>query len=237
MSEEARVLGAVFDYPSMMAVMRARANELHIARSDEHTGELAGLPDKYLAKLLGPRPVRRIGMKTMGAVMGVLQMKFIAVVDEEAVRRLEMMAKRYGKQLKTRDDRRVHSQMVTIEFSRRHMQKIGRRGGQARFKIDAKIITKLARAAGKARQAKRRLARKEISWNAIKGAVNESKNEVGGRGKSKASPVTKRARIGVLAGPRLLGSSVEGSKVPTVHPRHREPVRLSPGQTLGPKLG
>lgn len=122
MSEEARVLGAVFDYPSMMAVMRARANELHIARGHEDTSDLSGLPDKYLAKLLGPRPVRRIGMKTMGAVMGVLQMKFIAVVDEEAVRR-------YGKRTRARDERRVHSDIVTLEFSRRFMQKIGKKGG------------------------------------------------------------------------------------------------------------
>lgn len=155
MSDEARQLGTVFDYPSMMSVMRARANELHINRGHEDTADLSGLPDKYLAKLLGPRPVRRIGMKTMGAVMGVLQMKFIAVVDEEAV-------KLYGKRTRARDDRRDSSGTVLLEFSRRHMQKIGRRGGHARFKIAPELIKKLAREAGQARQAKRRLAQRAL---------------------------------------------------------------------------
>jgi len=164
--EGAGVLGEVTDYPSMMRILRERANDLHINRSGEETAKLSGLPDRYLSKLLGPRPVRRIGMRSMGAVLGVLQIKFIAVVDEEAVRR-------YGNRVQKRDERLVRSGTVTIELSRRHMKAIGRKGGQARFKLPAREIKRLARAAGRARQAKRRLAQQPINWNAAKKAAKQ----------------------------------------------------------------
>lgn len=153
------------DYPGFMQALRVRANEIHMSRSDDQNADIAGLPNKYITKLLGPRPVRRVGMKTLGALLGVLGVKLILVIDEEAV-------KRYGHKVRKRDERLVRDKTVTIEFSRRHMQKIGRMGGKARFELPAKQIRKLAREAGLARQAKRRLAHTgEFDWKAVKAAV------------------------------------------------------------------
>jgi hypothetical protein len=152
---EPRSIGEVTDYPSLMKVLRARANELHINRSSDETAKLSGLPDKYMAKLLGPRPVRRIGSKTLGAVLGVLQLKLIAVEDAEAMRL-------YGKRVDKRDDRLVRSEIVTQEFSRRYMQKIGRNGGNKRLDLPPKLRKKLARLGGLAVQAKRRLAQRAL---------------------------------------------------------------------------
>lgn len=165
MTEPQRAIGEIFDYQSMMVVLRLRANELQINRSSDKTADLSGLPDKYFAKLLGPRPVRRIGSKTLGAVLGLLQIKFIAVVDEDAV-------KRYGARVQKRDDRLVRSGNVTIEFSHRHMKRIGSNGGKKRRDLAEKERIRLARIGGLALQAKRRLARTgTIEWKAVKAAA------------------------------------------------------------------
>ena len=72
-------------------------------------------------------------MKTMGAVFGLLQMKLIAVTDLEA-------EKRFGHRVTKRDPRLVHDSIITIELSRRHMQKIKRMGVRARAAALAVLI-------------------------------------------------------------------------------------------------
>jgi hypothetical protein len=64
-------LGDVTDYESLLDTLRARAVERQIAVSGD-ANEVAGLPTGYIQKLIGPRPVRRIGMMSLGAVLGVL---------------------------------------------------------------------------------------------------------------------------------------------------------------------
>ena len=55
-----RVIAEVTDYQDMLAALRARYNELQI--NGERFDEFAGLPRGYLSKLIGARPVRRLGM-------------------------------------------------------------------------------------------------------------------------------------------------------------------------------
>src|SRR5579863_4379400 len=81
-----RQLGEVMDYQSLLEVMRARADQLQLSRGSDDNAALAGLGDRYLSRLLAPNPTRKLGMKTMGAVLGLLQMKLIAVEDADAVR-------------------------------------------------------------------------------------------------------------------------------------------------------
>lgn len=165
MTEPARTIGEFNDYQGFMAALRTRANELHLSRSDDDNADVAGLPNKYIAKLLGPRPVRRVGMKTLGPLLGVLQVKLILVVDEEAVRR-------YGGRVRKRDERLVRNGNVTIEFSHRHMKRIGRNGGKKRALLGKTERIRLARIGGLALQAKRRLARTgTFDWRAVKQAV------------------------------------------------------------------
>ncbi len=154
---EAGKLGEITDYPSMMRVLRERANELHINRSDPDTATITGLPEKYLTKLLGPRPVRRIGMKSMGAVLGGLRIKFIVVIDDEAERLYQLRARRHGMRMPVRDERLVRNGVVQQEFSRNHYRKMGRKGGPN----SRKFMTKR-----RARQLARNAA--HMRWDRIK---------------------------------------------------------------------
>ena len=57
-----RVIGDVDLYEAMLDLWRRRVAELGIA--GERFDEFAGLPRGYLSKLIGERPVRRIGIQS-----------------------------------------------------------------------------------------------------------------------------------------------------------------------------
>src|SRR5262252_9947547 len=60
--EGRRVIADVCSYEDMLATLRSRVNELQI--NGERFDEYAGLPRGYLSKLIGAKPVRKIGMTT-----------------------------------------------------------------------------------------------------------------------------------------------------------------------------
>ena len=156
------VLASFTDYAGMLQAFRDRANERKISMSDEDTATIAGLPDKYLAKLLAPRPVRRIGMLSLGPVLGVLGAKLLLVVDEEACRRLES---RKDVRLKQRNGNLVRSAATTHVLTRRFMQKIGRIGGKTRWKKQRKRDAVAKAKSDKARKAAL------IRWSDVKEAA------------------------------------------------------------------
>jgi hypothetical protein len=49
----------------MIEAMRARAAEQKIAIAGAAVAKVSDLPDYYIAKLLAPRPTRRIGMLSL----------------------------------------------------------------------------------------------------------------------------------------------------------------------------
>jgi hypothetical protein len=118
-------LAEITDYKSMIAAMRARAAERKLALSAEENAIVAGLPSKYLQKLLGSSPVRRLGMASLGPVLGVLGAKLVLVDDAEAERR-------YGSRVKQHDPRLVRSG-TEAQLAERHVQRMGRKGGRARW--------------------------------------------------------------------------------------------------------
>jgi hypothetical protein len=134
MSAEPRVIAVFNTYDGLLDGLRARAAERKLALSSDENATIAGLPDKYLPKLIGSNPIRRLGMGSLGAVAGVLAVKFVMVEDEEAERRLRMLAKRYNKSVKTRNDRLVRDDVTVVRLTRRHMKKIGARGKELRWK-------------------------------------------------------------------------------------------------------
>jgi hypothetical protein len=139
------------NYDELLAAFRARAAERKLVLSDEATADVAGLPAKYLPKLIGSNPVRRIGMISLAPVLGVLGLKILIVEDEEAVAR-------YGSQLKLRNDNLVHGGILEIRLTDRHMRKIRKRGGQNRWaKLTAKQRSALGRKLNKIRWSKPRL--------------------------------------------------------------------------------
>ena len=70
----------------MIAAFRARANERRIAITSPDVAQTAGLAAYYIPKLLTPskNPVRRIGMISLGPLLGVLGAKLVLLPDPEA---------------------------------------------------------------------------------------------------------------------------------------------------------
>jgi hypothetical protein len=109
---------------------------------------VAGLPDRYLGKLLAPKPVRRIGMISLAPVLAVLGAELWLVGNPEAVRR-------FGSRLKKRNDNLVRGGTTVIELSHRFMRKIQAKGRKARFaKMTAEQRSELARELNRIRWSK-----------------------------------------------------------------------------------
>lgn len=148
-----RVIAEFDDYQGFLVALRKRADEIQIVRGSDATAHLSGLPDGYVAKLLGPNPIRRLGMKSLGPMLGVLQAKLVLVVDEEAV-------KRYGSRVRKRDDRLVRSGTLQIEISHRELKRRQRKGGaNSRANMTEEEATEMGRSAA------------IIRWDAVREAV------------------------------------------------------------------
>jgi hypothetical protein len=123
-------LGVITTYEDLLNVLRARAILRHITVGGEDTAEVAGLPIGYVQKIIGPRPVRRIGMMSLGPILSILGVKLIMVEDADAL-------KRYGSRLKKRDERLVRAGLragsLQVTFSSRAIRKIRSEGGKARM--------------------------------------------------------------------------------------------------------
>ena len=85
--EPRRVLGHFTDYSGMLAIVRSRVRELEIAGTA--FDQYAGLPDKYLAKLVGEHPIRRIGMTSMGPLFAGLGIRCVVIEDPAGTARLK----------------------------------------------------------------------------------------------------------------------------------------------------
>ena len=70
-------------YDGLIAIFRARFDELGI--TGETADYLGGLSAGHTTKLLTKEHMRRFGPVTLAPILGVLGMKLIAVVDEEAL--------------------------------------------------------------------------------------------------------------------------------------------------------
>jgi hypothetical protein len=153
MTDQPRELGEVYSYTDLHRLMRLRAAELKISRSE--IDRLAGLASGHAGKILAPRPLRRAGDQTIPFLLPALGMKLIAVEDLQAVERIKTRAE-------PRDEGKDHSSVVILEFSRRHFRRIGRKGGQnSRRFLSPKERTRLARRAGLASAEARRKRRRQ----------------------------------------------------------------------------
>ena len=117
------ILGEFTDYDGMLAVVRARVEELSI--NGERFDEFAGLPKGYLSKLIGVRPLRRIGWTSMGPILNGLGLKGQFVEDQAATERLK-------NSLPPRNNSYVRA-MPSIILTVRWFRSIGRKGAQARI--------------------------------------------------------------------------------------------------------
>jgi hypothetical protein len=154
-----QVLAQITDYPSMLFAMRARAAERQIAISSDEAAHVAGLSDRRLTQILSLRTlrnvqsVRRVGITSLGPVLGLLGVRLLMVEDEEAL-------KRFGKRLKVRNGNLAHSGVVHHVQSVKFLKTIGKKGGRARmYTMDAKQRSASARNAALARWRKPKIVR------------------------------------------------------------------------------
>jgi hypothetical protein len=144
--DERRVVGEFINYDGMLALVRARVNELQI--NGERFDEFAGLPKGYLSKLIGAKPVRRIHMLSMGPLFGALGIYCVMFEDPEATRRLK-------NHLTPRNPSYVRSVAVHGHLTTRFLSKIGRKGGEnSRVNLGKRLRKQLARKAALARWGK-----------------------------------------------------------------------------------
>jgi hypothetical protein len=149
---EARQLGIVSRYSDLHRIMRARAVELAISR--EALDDLAGLHHGYSAKLLAPKPIRKLGDLSLSCVLPALAIRLIAVADPEALERIS--SRLVKRQAGNASHAEQHGGTVVFQFSRRYMRSIQRKGGtNSRKYLPPKKVKELARKAGRAGAAAR----------------------------------------------------------------------------------
>jgi hypothetical protein len=120
--DEPRIVAEFSDYVGMLDAIRARVNEL--ALNGERFDEYAGLPRGYLSKLVGAKPIRRLGMTSFSPVLASLGLRCLFVEDKEATQRLK-------NRLSPRNESYVRS-APSIVLTVRYFKKIGRKGARAR---------------------------------------------------------------------------------------------------------
>lgn len=80
-------LATVRSERELLAVFRARQDQLNITH--ETIDSAAGLADRYSAKLLGSTPIKHLGVRSLGALLGVLGLRLDVVEDREALARIK----------------------------------------------------------------------------------------------------------------------------------------------------
>ena len=81
-------LAEITDYDGFVNALVDRADVLKISMSSAEVEQVAGLPERYIPKLLGPARVKRIGLLSMGPLLAVLGCKLVLVEDEKALARV-----------------------------------------------------------------------------------------------------------------------------------------------------
>lgn len=141
MSDQA--LAYFSSYTELHAALRQRAEALGISR--ETIDAISGLQPGYAAKLLAPRPLKKLGALSMGLLFGALGCKGALIEDPEAMALIQTRLVRSTMPP-------MHSAAVHCTFSRRFLKKIARKGGKnSRKNIGKRKRRELARKAARAR--------------------------------------------------------------------------------------
>ena len=143
MADQPKVIADVVSYDEMLAALRSRVAELQV--NGERFDEYAGLPRGYLSKLIGAKPIRRIGATSFAPVLAGLGLRLLIVEDQEATARLK-------NNLRPRNQAYVRSGAVHVTLTDRFLRKIGAKGGaNSRKNLSKRLVKRLARKAAAAR--------------------------------------------------------------------------------------
>jgi hypothetical protein len=141
---DARIVGEFVEYSDFVQAIRNRVAEfgIHGTRFDS----LAGWAEGYLSKLTSQRPVRRIGLQSMGPLLSAIGVKLQMVEDPRGTERLRRLQPRNPSYVRTMPT------AASIIFTGKMLARIRRLGGQARMaQLTAKERSALARKAALAR--------------------------------------------------------------------------------------
>lgn len=142
-------LAEITTYAELVQALRARAVDRRISLQSVTLHEVAGLPDRYLAKVLAPDGTpaakkRHLGRVSLGPALAVLGVKLVLVECPEALGR-------YAHRLDYMDPRDMREKSITFTLSRRLLREAGRKGGLATGKKPAHFLAKRAAKAARAR--------------------------------------------------------------------------------------
>ena len=146
MADGPRVIaGQIVEYGDLMAAVRNRVAELNIhgTRFDA----MAGWPEGYLSKLICARPVRRIGLQSMGVLLSTLGVSLQMIENPAGT---ELLKER----LVPRNPSYVRAMPAAagILFTARMLKRIRRLGGEARMaKLTPEQRSELGKKAAAAR--------------------------------------------------------------------------------------
>jgi len=153
-----RKLGEIIDYDGLIAVLRARLNELDISHATLE--RISGLPSGYTGKVLGSLRRKALGPVSLGLMLQALAVKLVAVEDTEAANR---MGERWEKRMRPDYNASRQAPIGNALISRVLpilMERFTSAGGRARAqKLSAANRRRIARLGGLARWGKVRTRR------------------------------------------------------------------------------
>jgi hypothetical protein len=115
---EPKLLATVRDYDELIAAIRTRRDELQV------THETIGIPSGYASKLLTDPPIKRMGMISLGPMLGALGLMLVVVEDPAALSRVRgrLVNRRYPPHQRASAPALRHAQWrldVSLRTSRR----------------------------------------------------------------------------------------------------------------------
>lgn len=141
---ESRVIATVATYDELIDALRERVRELNVSHAT--LDDVAGLPARYVSKLLADPAPKRLGLTSMGPLLGALGVELIVVESADAMRRIANQLDPRQRQLAD-----GKSAPVVIRLGRRKLKRLASLGGKARAaKLSAKQRRMIARRAGRA---------------------------------------------------------------------------------------
>jgi hypothetical protein len=159
---EQRVLAKFDAYPGMLMALRARAAERQFAVSSEENHNVTGLSDRRITRMLSLQTlknletVRRVGVQSLGPLLGFLGAELWLVESPWAM-------KQFDGRLKKRNENLVHNSVVHVVRTKRDFRKMGLIGGpNSRKNMTAQKASELGRNAALARWRKPKIERQRI---------------------------------------------------------------------------
>ena len=154
-----RVIAEFNDYSGLVMAIRTRIEELGVPIGT--LDEVAGLPTRYVSKILGPGRVRRFSMQSLTPILWTLGIKLQMVEDADTAH--------YELRL-SRSQQAIRAGTVYVMLNRKKMREIQRLGGlNSRKYMSKRRATQLARKSIAVRwsRARERLHNGSVEWQSI----------------------------------------------------------------------